>query len=106
MRKVIWIGTTAASIFMALGNGAVAYAAKGGGEQIGENLGGLLGNWAQSLYAGVAALVAVMFLLNRKYVDLAVFAVAAIVIGGFVMAPDDVASVVTGIWNTVTGTKA
>lgn len=76
--------------------------AKGEGERVGENLGDLLGGWATSLYVGIAALVALVFLLHRRFADLAVFFVAAIAVGGFVMAPNEIAGVVKDIWHTVT----
>ena len=44
-----------------------------------------------------------MFLLNRRFADLAVFFVAATVVGGFVMAPNDIAGTVRDIWHTITG---
>src|SRR4051795_11484694 len=81
---------------------APAYAA-GDGERVGENVGHLLGGWARSLYVGIAAVVALVFLLNRKFSDLAVFMCAALMVGGFVMAPNDIAGVVRDIWQTVTG---
>jgi hypothetical protein len=77
--------------------------AAGDGERVGENVGNLLGGWAKSLYVGIAAVVALMFLLNRKFADLAIFILAAVVVGGFVMAPGDIAGVVRDIWHTVTG---
>ena len=77
--------------------------AAGDGERVGENIGNLLGGWAKSLYIGIAAVVALVFLLNRKFADLAVFMVAALCVGCFVMAPDDIAGVVRDIWQTVTG---
>ena len=67
---------------------AAAALAQGDGERVGENVGELLGGWAKSLYVGIAAVVALMFLLNRRFADLAVFMVAALVVGGFVMAPE------------------
>src|SRR4051812_47230142 len=81
---------------------APAYAA-GDGERVGENVGHLLGGWAKSLYVGIAAVVALVFLLNRKFADLAVFMVAAVLVGGFVMAPNDVAGTIRDIWATITG---
>ena len=77
--------------------------AQGDGEKVGENIGNLLGGWAKSLYVGIAAVVALMFLLNRRFADLAVFMVAALLVGGFVMAPNDVAGTVQDIWKTITG---
>ena len=77
--------------------------AAGDGERIGENVGHLLGGWAKSLYVGIAAIVALVFLLNRRFADLAVFMVAALLVGGFVMAPGEIASTVRDIWHTISG---
>ena len=77
--------------------------AAGDGERVGENIGNLLGGWAKSLYVGIAGVVALMFLLNRRFADMAVFMVAALVVGGFVMAPNDIAGTVRDIWHTITG---
>src|SRR6201991_2232935 len=76
--------------------------AQGDGEKVGENIGNLLGGWAKSLYVGIAAVVALMFLMNRKFADMAIFMLAALVVGGFVMAPNDVAGTVRDIWQTIT----
>ncbi|MBE2317825.1 hypothetical protein DVA67_017720 [Solirubrobacter sp. CPCC 204708] len=99
MRKLM---TGAAVTACAWSVAASAYA-QGDGEKVGENIGNLLGGWAQSLYVGIAAVVALMFLLNRRFADLAVFMVAALIVGGFVMAPNDVAGTVQDIWKTITG---
>jgi hypothetical protein len=82
---------------------APAALAQGDGEKVGENIGNLLGGWAKSLYVGIAAVVALMFLMNRRFADLAVFMLAAVLVGGFVMAPNDVAGTVRDIWQTITG---
>src|SRR3954463_8415184 len=81
---------------------APAFAA-GDGEKVGENIGNLLGGWAKSLYVGIAAVVALVFLLNRRFADMAVFMLAALIVGGFVMAPNDVAGTIQDIWKTITG---
>src|SRR4051794_41397507 len=81
---------------------APAYGA-GNGERVGENVGHLLGGWARSLYVGIAAVVALVFLLNRRFADLAVFMLAVVLVGGFVMVPNDIAGVVREIWQTITG---
>jgi hypothetical protein len=77
--------------------------AAGDGEKVGENIGNLLGGWAKNLYLGIAAVVALMFLLNRRFADLAVFMVAALIVGGFVMAPNELAGTIQDIWKTITG---
>lgn len=77
--------------------------AAGGGERVGQNVGQLLGGWARSLYVGIAAVVALVFLLNRRFAELGVWLLAALVVGGFVLAPSEVAGTVRDIWRTVTG---
>lgn len=81
---------------------ATAARAAGDGDKIGENIGDMLGGWARGLYVGIAALIALMFLLNRRFADLAIFVVAAIVVGGFVLVPGEVSGVVRDIWQTIT----
>ena len=99
MRKVLG-GSVTTMVWLVLV--APVYAA-GEGEKVGQNIGNLLGGWAKSLYVGIAAVVALMFLLNRRFADLALFMLAAVLVGGFVMAPNDIAGMVRDIWSTVTG---
>jgi hypothetical protein len=76
-------------------------AASGGGSAIGANLGHLLGTWARSLFGGVIALVSVVFLVNRRYNDLALFVGAAVLVGGLIYSTATVASVIRSIWTTL-----
>jgi hypothetical protein len=99
MLKVIF-ATASAALWLLLAG--VAHAA-GEGERVGENVGELLGGWAKSLYVGIAAVVALLFLVNRRFADLAVFLLAAVLVGGFVLAPGQVAGTIRDIWQTVTG---
>src|SRR3954449_5783459 len=99
MRKVLY-GSATTAVWLVLS--APVYAA-GDGEKVGQNIGNLLGGWAKSLYVGIAAVVALMFLLNRRFADLAVFMLAAVLVGGFEMAPNSIAGVVHDIWSTITG---
>jgi hypothetical protein len=98
MRKVLFASATTVWVWVLA---APAFAA-GDGEKVGENIGHLLGGWAKSLYVGIAAIVALIFLMNRKFTDLAVFMLAVVLVGGFVMAPNDIANTVRDIWSTVT----
>ena len=99
MRKFV---LSAAAVVWSLMVAAPVWAA-GDGEKVGENIGNLLGGWAQSLYVGIAAVVALMFLMNRRFGDLAIFMLAALLVGGFVMAPDDISGMVKDIWAVITG---
>jgi len=94
-----------AAVIVAVGLAGAADAAlaAGGGEQVGERVGDLLGSWAKSLYVGVCAVVALIFLMQRKFADLGVFMLAALLVGGFVLAPNLVAGVFRDIWQTVVG---
>ena len=100
MRKVLFSSVLGALCWIML---AAPVWAAGQGERVGENVGDLLGGWAKSLYVGIAGLVALMFLLNRRFADLMLFMVAATVVGGFVMATNEVANTVRDIWRTITG---
>ncbi len=99
MRKFL---LTAAAVMWSLLLAAPVWAA-GDGEKVGENVGKLLGGWAQSLFVGIAAVVALMFLMNRRFGDLAIFMLAALLVGGFVMAPSDISAIIKDIWSTVVG---
>ena len=100
MRKLLFGTTTTLWAWVLMAPVALA---QGEGEKVGENIGNLLGGWAKNLYVGIAAVVALMFLLNRRFADLAVFMCAALIVGGFVMAPNDVADTVRDVWKTITG---
>src|SRR3954453_3216181 len=96
----VFVGATLVWISLTLSTAALA---AGDAERVGENVGRLLGGWARNLYVGITAVVALMFLLNRRFADLAVFLVAATLGGGFVLAPNEVAGTIRDIWQTITG---
>jgi hypothetical protein len=68
---------------------AAALAASG--NSVGSNLSGLLRGIAGELYTGIVAVVGLLFLFNRRFTELAMFFVAAILVGWLVFAPSDVA---------------
>jgi hypothetical protein len=68
---------------------AVALAASG--NDVGSNLSGLLRGIAGELYTGIVAVIGLLFLFNRRFTELAMFFVAAILVGWLVFAPSDVA---------------
>jgi hypothetical protein len=79
----------------------LAPAALAAGNDVGHNLSSLLRRYAGELYTGIVAVVGLVFLLNRKFTDLAMFFVAAILVGWLVFAPDQVASAARAIGERV-----
>jgi hypothetical protein len=73
------------------------------GNDVGRNLGGLLQGYAGQIYGGVIAIVALIFLINRRYTDLAMFLLAAIVVGWLVFSPDRIADTARVIARQVFG---
>lgn len=71
------------------------------GNDVGRNIGSELRRWAASIYGGLIAIVGLIFLLNRKFTDLAVFFVAAILVGWLVFSPDQVADAARAIGNRI-----
>lgn len=67
------------------------------GNDVGENLGDLLRGYAGQIYGGVIAIVALIFLINRRYTELGLFFLAAVVVAWLVFSPDQVADTARGI---------
>jgi hypothetical protein len=76
-------------------------AALAAGNDVGRNIGQLLRHYASQIYGGVLAIVGLVFLLNRKFTDLAVFFVAAVLVGWLVFSPDQVADAARAIGQRV-----
>lgn len=71
------------------------------GNDVGRNIGQLLRHYASQIYGGIIAIVGLVFLLNRKFTDLAVFFVAAVLVGWLVFSPDQVADAARAIGQRV-----
>lgn len=65
---------------------------------VGRNLGGLLKQWADWLFGGATAIIAVSHLGRRDVAGALVFAGMAILVGGFVLAGPEVATFIKGIY--------
>ena len=76
-------------------------AALAAGNDVGHNLGSLLRQFAGELYGGFLAIVGLYFLINRKYTELGLYLVAAIVVGWLVFSPDQVAAAARAIGQRV-----
>ena len=76
---------------------APAAALAAGGNDVGHNIGSTLRHYAGEIYGGILAIVGLVFLLNRKFTDLAVFFVAAVLVGWLVFSPDSVAELARAI---------
>ncbi|HET7444531.1 MAG TPA: hypothetical protein VFJ57_07730 [Solirubrobacterales bacterium] len=76
-------------------------AALAAGNDVGHNIGSLLRQYAGEVYGGIVAIVGLVFLLNRKFTDLAMFFLAAILVGWLVFSPDQVADAARAIGQRV-----
>jgi hypothetical protein len=75
--------------------------AAAGGNDVGRNIGSTLRHYAAQIYGGVIAIVGLIFLINRKFTDLAVFLLAAIMVGWLVFSPDQVADAARAIGDRI-----
>ncbi|HXB15398.1 MAG TPA: hypothetical protein VNV44_06600 [Solirubrobacteraceae bacterium] len=73
------------------------------GNNVGQNVANLLKGYASDLYGGIVAVISLVFLLNRRYTELAVFLFAAIVVAWMVFAPSEIASAAEGIGKQIFG---
>jgi hypothetical protein len=82
---ILVVGLVAGSMALAAGN------------DVALNLGGLLRKSAGEIYGGVVALFALPFLFTRRFTELGLYFVAAIVVGWLVFSPDQVANAARAI---------
>lgn len=73
------------------------------GNDVAKNLGDLLRGYAAQFYGGVIAIVSLIFLINRRYIELMTFLVAAVVVGWMVFSPDAIAKAARAIGRQVLG---
>jgi hypothetical protein len=98
-RFTLLLALAAAAVALAaLASPAEALAA---GNDVGRNLGSVLRRYAGEVYGGIVAVVGLVFLLNRRFTDLAVYFLAAILVGWLVFSPDQVAAAARAIGNQV-----
>ena len=68
-----------------------------GGNDIGRNIHSTLRDAAAQIFGGVIACVGLLFLINRKFTDLALYFVAAILVGWLVFSPNEIADAARAI---------
>jgi len=73
------------------------------GNEVGANVGNLLKHYAGELYGGVVAIIAVLCLMNRRYVELATFLFAAVVVAWMVFDPSNIATAAEAIGKQIFG---
>ena len=99
MSRVLLAGLTLAAVVSLLALAPEALAQSG--NDVGENLGDLLRGYAAQIYGGVIAIVSLIFLINRRYTDLGLFFLAAVLVAWLVFSPDQVARTARDIGDQV-----
>jgi hypothetical protein len=98
-KKRIYFGLVLAAFVLVLSPAA----ALASGNDVGANVANLLKGYASELYGGIVAIVSLMFLVNRRYTELAVFLFAAIVVAWMVFASSDIATAAGAIGKQIFG---
>jgi hypothetical protein len=96
-----WVAVLLLIVVAALCLWLVPEALAQSGNDVGRNLGGLLKRYAGQIYGGVIAIISLLFLLNRRYTELALFVLAAVLVAWLVFSPDQVARTARGIGDQV-----
>jgi len=73
------------------------------GTNVAQNVGNLLKGYAVDLYGGIVAAFSLVFLWNRRYVELATFLFAAVVVAWMVFAPDEIGKAAEAIGKQIFG---
>jgi hypothetical protein len=93
-RTLVFLAALAWLVAIGLVAGSPALAT---GNDVALNLGNLLRKSAGEIYGGIVALFALPFLFTRRFTELGLYFVAAIVVGWLVFSPDQVANAARAI---------
>lgn len=96
---LVAVGVVAVALLLA----AVPDALAQSGNEVGRNIGDLLQGTATQIYGGIVAVVGLIFLINRRYTELAIFLLAGMVVAWLVFSPDQIASAARAIGRQVLG---
>ncbi len=100
-RGRVALALAVAALGIAVAALALAPQALAAGNDVGHNLGSTLRKYAGELYGGIVAVVGLIFLLNRRFTELAVYFLAAVLVGWLVFSPDQIADAARSIGNQV-----
>jgi hypothetical protein len=98
-KKRVWISLWLSAWLLVI----LPASAFGAGNDVGANVGGLLKHYAGELYGGIVGIIAVVCLLNRRYVELATFLFAAVVVAWMVFDPSNIATAAEAIGKQIFG---
>lgn len=90
----IWLMAAVAAVALLVFPAAALAAEK---IDVGQNVANLLKGYATELYGGIVGVISLMFLINRRYTELAVFLCAAIVVAWMVFASAEIATAAEAI---------
>jgi peptidoglycan/LPS O-acetylase OafA/YrhL len=95
-----WLVVFALAVVMLMVFPAAAFAS---GNDVGGNIARLLKHYAGELYGGIVAVFSLVFLMNRRHTELAVFLFSAVVVAWMVFVPDQLAHAAEGIGHAIFG---
>jgi hypothetical protein len=98
-KHLAWVASFTVTCWLAFFTSA-AWAA---GSNVGQNVGNLLKGYAADLYGGIVAAFSLVFLWNRRYVELATFLFAAVVVAWMVFAPNEIGKAAEAIGKQIFG---
>ncbi len=96
--RLVLVWCMAVGVLMLLPPDALA-----AGNDVGRNIGALLKHFASELYGGIVAVFSLMFLLNRRFIELIVFLLASMVVAWMVFAPDQIGKAAEAIGHQIFG---
>lgn len=98
IRRCVATGLLAVFLLVLLPSAALA-----SGNDVGANVGNLLKHYASEVYGGIVAVISLVFLLNRRYTELAVFLFAAVVVAWMVFASSQIGHAAEAIGHQIFG---
>jgi site-specific recombinase len=100
LTRVAVVAIVAVALLLRLADDARAQT---GGNDVAQNIGDLLRSTAAQVWGGIVAVISLVFLINRRFTELAIFCLAAIVVAWLVFSPDQVARAARAIGRQVLG---